>query len=309
MRLQEISAERYGREVLPLTAPLWAARRTFDEYVAQTLELARSRYGRRHYRTIGLYDGSKLVASFKRYERTLHHSRRNIEAIGFGAVFTPLEYRGRGYASIMLATSLDAARTEGYGVAYLFSDIRPQFYSELGFRALPSRELTLRADALWPRRLSITTLESKDWNGIRRCFDQCERRRHAGFSRSSSVWEWIATRTRHGFVARAGRAVRAYAFGVRAPERDAYVLDEYGVADNAPASTVPALLRAAAGDLRRVIGWLPPDGARDLLPKGATRKRNRAIFMMAPLSDDGRQLIETISANSSGDFCWATDHI
>ena len=66
MRLLEIPAERYARDVLPLTAPLWAGRRTFDEYVAQTLELARSRYGRRHYRTIGLYDGKRLVASFKR---------------------------------------------------------------------------------------------------------------------------------------------------------------------------------------------------------------------------------------------------
>ncbi len=71
MQLREISSARYARDILPQTATLWAGRRTFDEYVAQTLEIARGTYGRRCYRTIGLYDGRVCVASFKRYERTI----------------------------------------------------------------------------------------------------------------------------------------------------------------------------------------------------------------------------------------------
>ena len=319
MRLLEIPAERYARDILPLTAPLWAGRRTFDEYVAQTLELARSRYGRRHYRTIGLYDGKRLVASFKRYERTLRSGQQTFGAVGFGAVFTPIEYRGRGYASFMLACALDAARSAGDCVAYLFSDIRPQFYSELGFRALPSRRLALRSDALSPKRLHVATLAPSDWAGIRQCFERSENRRPAGFARSPSLWEWIATHIRHrsehasghqvNLTVRRGRAIRAYALGVREPELDTYILDEYGFADEADAAMIPALLRAAAGDLRRIAGWLPPNGAREVLPKGATRKRTRAILMMAPLSSEGSRLIATISANMSGDFCWPTDHI
>lgn len=318
MRLREITAERYAREVLPLTAPLWAGRRAFDEYVAQTLELARSRYGRRYYRTIGLYDGKRLVASFKRYERTLRVEQHTVRAVGFGAVFTPIEYRGRGYASFMLASALDAARSAGYGIAYLFSDIRPQFYAELGFRPLPSRELILRSDALSANRLQVSALAPTDWHGVRQCFERSADRRLAAFVRSPSLWEWIATRVRHGsehgpghqvnLVVSRRRTIRAYALGMRVPERDTYVLDEYGFTDDA-AATIPALLRAAAGDLRRITGWLPPDGAREALPKGVTRKRTRAVLMMAPLSSMGERSIETISANSSSDFCWATDHI
>lgn len=318
MRLREIPPDVYAREVLPLTAPLWAGRRSFGDYAAQTLEIARSRYGVRYYRTIGLYDGGTRVASCKRYERTLHNESRRLRAIGFGAVFTAPEYRGRGYASLMLAAALDQAREGGYELAYLFSDIRPQFYADLGFRALPSRQFSLRAAALPPTRLDLASLSQKDWDGVRRVFDLCERRRNVGFLRSAAIWGWIQMRLRHGsehstgnetnlVVRRRGRIV-AYVLGVRDPKRDAYVVDEFGFADDSAAAVVPALLRAAAGDLRRIIGWLPPGGARELLPKLAVRKRIRAVPMAAPLSPEGRHLLGGLST-ARGDFCWATEHV
>jgi len=319
VKLKEIRPEQYARQVLPLTAPLWAGRRTFEQYVAQTLEMAAGGYGRRNYRTIGLYDGAKLVASFKRYERVLRSGSRRLRAVGFGAVFTPPEYRNRGYASVMLASALDGARNDGCDVAYLFSDIRPQFYAELGFRALPSRELVLRADALPWQRLPIAALTPDDWTGVRRCFELTERSRESAFVRSVLVWEWIATRMRHAsehasghatnLVVRRGRSVRAYVFGVRVPERDTYDLDEYGFAGDGDAATIPALLRAAAGDLRRIAGWLPPENARALLPKGTTRRRKRAIFMMMALRAEHEPLIAAIASAKRGDFCWASDHI
>jgi predicted N-acetyltransferase YhbS len=319
MRLREIAPEVYARDVLPLTAPLWAGRRTFDVYAEQTLETARSGYGRRHYRTIGLFDGATLVASFKRYERVIRDGERELQAIGFGAVYTPAEFRGRGYASFMLAAELDRARSAGCELAYLFSDIRPQFYTPFGFVELPSRDLTLRAAALPAQRVRPAQLAAGDWNGVRRCFASCERERCAGFARSQSVWGWITMRIKHGsehsaghafnLVVRRGRGVRAYVLGARVPERDAYVVDEYGHAGEDSAALIPALLRAAAGDLRRIVGWLPPAGARDLMPKGTTRKRKRSILMMVPLRPDGRRVVDRLSAERGGDFCWATEHI
>lgn len=318
MRLREISADRYAQEVLPLTAELWAGRRSFDKYVAQTLEIAGTPYGRRYYRTVGLYDGSTLLASFKRYERTVHDGARRQRAIGIGAVFTPPPLRGRGYASVMLALALDLARAEKYDLAYLFSDIRPEFYTPLGFQTLPSREISLRADMLPPSRLIPTRLTDRDWSGVRRTFERNEELRRVGFSRSDSVWEWIRTRMRHGsehitgretnLIVRRGTRIAAYVLGERAPERDAYIVDEFGFADESASQTVPALLRAAAGDLRRILGWLPPDGARRLLPKGVVRQRKRAIFMMLPLSAAGESALRSATI-ADGDFCWSTEHI
>lgn len=290
-----------------------------DLYVAQTLDIARGAYGRRYYRTLGLYDGGTLVASCKRYGRRLYYGTTTVEAIGFGAVYTPPDLRGRGYASIMLAAALDRARSDGIAAAYLFSDIRPEFYAALGFTALPSRDFTLGADALPSQRLRPSPLRDADWDAVRRCFDATERRRDAGFVRDRSAWSWIRMRERHGsevatghiynLVARRGRSISAYVLGTRAPERDAYILDEFGFADDAGAAAVPSLLRAATGDLRRIIGWVPPSALRTVIPRAPARKRERSIFMMAPLLPAGRELLETITARERGNFCWPTEHI
>ena len=94
MNLRAIEFEIYAAEVLPHTAELWAGERAQDRYVEQTGEIAHCGYGRRHYRTVGLYDGDRLVASFKRYERTLRAGTGRLRAAGIGAVFTPPELRG-----------------------------------------------------------------------------------------------------------------------------------------------------------------------------------------------------------------------
>jgi GNAT superfamily N-acetyltransferase len=319
MQLRDVAPDRYAREVLPQTAALWAGRRDFDTYVAQTLEIARSPYGRRWYRTAALYAGDAMVASFKRYGRTLYAGGERLRASGIGAVFTPPEYRGRGYASAMLAMELDRARRDGCDVVYLFSDIRPQFYAELGFRELPSREISLRSDRLPAQRLAPARMQERDWSGIRRCYQFEQRHSAAGFTRTPLVWGWMQMRMRHGsertggqetdLVVRRGDTVAAYVLGERDAARDTYVLDEIGYAGERGAAAAPALLRAAAGDLRRISGWLPPQIVRRLLPKGSVRKRREAIFMAAALSARGSRLVSALADCGDADPCWRADHI
>ena len=319
MKLVPVDAQTYAREVLPLTAELWAGRRDFERYVAQTLEIAQSGYGRRHFRTVGLHDGKTLVSSFKRYERGIHMGSHRLRALGIGAVYTAPEMRGRGYASAMLAMALDAARADGYDVAYLFCDIRPQFYEEIGFKRLPSRAMSLRADGLPTERIEVERLEDSDWTAVRRCFDLGDRRRAWAFIRTPLVWDLIRLRIRQGaehpigvqtnLLVRRGRAVAAYVLGARAPEHDAFLLDEFGFADAQGASLIGPLLRSAAGDLRRIAGWLPPEFARERLPRASVRRRTDAIFMGAGLSPLGATWLQTASAASNGDGVWNTDHI
>ncbi len=319
MQLRTIPAAEYARSVLPLSATLWAGRRNLRTYVAQTLEIAQGTYGKRYYRTLGLYDGSELVASCKRYERSIRVGARRLRVFGIGAVFTPEPLRGRGYASAMLAMALDAGRSEGFDAAYLFSDIRPRFYEELGFRRQPSRSIALRADMLAKGRIEIARLEERDWEGVRRCFSLLDRSRPWSFARTPLVWDWVRMRLRHGsehvrgaeasFVVRERGGVRAYVVGMRVPERDTYVVDEFGFADDKGASALALLLRGAAGDLRRISGWLPPDGVRRLLPRGTVRERRTAIFMIAPLTSEGKRWCTLCERPSNADGVWATDHI
>jgi len=319
MKLVPIDAEAYARDVLPLTAELWAGRRDFETFVAQTNEIAACGYGQRHYRTVGLHDGTQVVATMKRYERTVHFGTLRLQAVGIGAVFTPSDFRSRGYASAMLAMLLDQARADGYDFAYLFSDILPKFYNDLGFTTLPSRSMSLRADGLAGSRIEVQRLEETDWTGIRRCFELGERLRSWGFVRTPLVWDWVRLRFRHdsehpigvqtNLVVRRGRGIAAYVLGARAPEHDAYLVDEYGFADAEAALLVGPLLRAAAGDLRRVTGWLPPDPAREVLSRASIRKRAKAIFMAAPLSRIGSEWLAAATVRSNADSVWSTDHI
>jgi predicted N-acetyltransferase YhbS len=302
-----------------MTAELWARGRSFDAYAAQTLEIARSGYGKRHYRAIGCFDGDLLVSSCRRHDRVLHVGTNRLRAIGIAAVFTPPDLRGRGYASAMIGMMLDSARAQGYDLAYLFSDIRPHYYEELGFREMPSRQFSIRADSLASRRIEVSALTERDWSGVRRCFEISECARPWGFVRTPLVWEWIRLRLRQAsehergqqtnLVVRQGRAIVAYAFGVRAPQHDAFILDELGFAGLEVVSLAPSLLRSAAGDLRRITGWLPPDFARAALSRASIRKRRTAIFMAAPLSRVASRWIDTAVDPKSGDGVWTTDHI
>ena len=314
-----ISPEAYAKQILPLTAPLWANGRTFEKYVAQTLELARTPYGKRHYRTFGLRVNRGTVSSFKRYERMARLGGQRLTSIGIGAVFTPAEQRGHGYASALLATALDDARAQRFDFAFLFSDIHPQFYKALGFVELSSRLITFRADSLSNKRLDVATLSQRDWPGIRRCFEVTDARRDWGFERGPAFWGWLQTRIQHGsehargqavrLVARRGRAIAAYVLGQREPKHDAYVLDEFGFASDKDRALIGPLLRAAAGDFRRITGWLPPDSVRDLLPRGSVRKRKDAILMIAPLSSRGKKFLERTKTTGAADGVWSGDHI
>lgn len=319
LRLRRLTAEEYAAKVLPLTHELWGAGLSFNRYVAQFSAVANSGYGKRSYKTFALCDDGLVMASFKRYERTARLEHLHLRAIGIGAVFTPAALRGRGSASAMLAAALDEARAEGFDVAYLFSDIHPSFYAALGFTELPSRSFSIRADTLADARIALQPLTDADWPSVRRCFERMNAPLSWQFERSAYVWNWLRLRQHLNaekpagqpvhLVHRRGKEIAAYAFGVRDVAHDAYVLDELGFAGEDARHVVPALLRRAAGDLRRIVGWLPPEPARDALPRGSVRRRAKAICMAAALSEHGAELIDRWSRTGRADGVWSTDHI
>jgi predicted N-acetyltransferase YhbS len=319
IRLDVVAPDDYVRDVLPQSSALWAGARSFDEYAAEFVATANSGWGRRRFRTLGLRVAGELVASCKRYDRVLRCGARTYKAAGIGAVFTPDALRGRGYATALLGAFLDAEREAGTDLAYLFSDIHPAFYQRLGFVALPSRTIALRAGALSGERIEVAVLGDADAAAVRRVFGALDARRPFAFARTPLDWEWqrlraasrehAAQRVRLGV--RRGRTLAAYVIGRRIPAADAFVLDELAFARDDDAPLVAPLLRAGAGDLRTVRGWLPPAVARDALPRGAVRARKDAIAMVLPLSAVFRAAyrVHATDRRDSADPCWSTDHI
>jgi hypothetical protein len=109
-----------------------------------------------------------------------------------------------------------------------------------------------------------------------------------------------------------GRRLAAYVLGRRFASADAFALDEFAYVDDEAAGMLPALIRNAAGDLRKVTGWLPPAPGRAHVPRGAVRSRRTGIAMVLPLSGAARAAWRSAAAavtTSAADPCWNADHV
>ena len=321
VKLQPVGTEEYASDVLPGTFALWGDGRTFERYVDDFRSVAASVYAKRRPFTVGLREAGVLVSSCKTYDRELRWNDASLRATGIGAVFTPEPVRGRGFAAAMLGALLDSERAAGRDVAFLYSDIHPVYYERLGFFTLPSRLFTLRADALDGSPTGARPIEPADWPGVRRCFDALDRTRPWGFRRTPLVWDWMRNRwsapLANGsqpvrLAIRRGRSLIAYAIGRRVLRDDTFVVDDFAYDGDDGRALLPALLRTAAGDLRRVGGWLPPSPAREVLARSSVRARKTAITMVAPISTLGRAWWRENEAAIRGgraDSTWSADHV
>jgi GNAT superfamily N-acetyltransferase len=321
VELVRVSTDDYVRSVLPETHSLWGGKRDFDTYAADFRATAGSPYVKRRPFTVGLQIDGVLGASCKLYDRELSWGAKTLRAVGIGAVFTPPTLRGRGYASALLGAVLDDETAAGRDLAYLFSDIHPAFYERLTFRKLPSRVFTARAASLDGSPAGATPIEKADWPLVRRCFDALEAGRPWTFKRTPLVWSWLRRRleppsekgTQPVQIAiKKQRTIVAYVIGRRVLRDDAFVIDDFAYAGEAGRARVPALLRAATGDLSRIAGWLPPSPAREVLPRGSVRARKSAIAMLATLSSGGRawwRANGTEIGASRADPFWDADHV
>jgi GNAT superfamily N-acetyltransferase len=321
VRIEPVATEAYVREVLPHSHGLWGGDRTLDQYAEDFRAFANSGYGRSRQLAVGVRDDGKLVCSCKNYARDILWHGNRLAATGIGAVFTPPAFRGRGYASLMLGALLDAERAAGTDVAYLFSDIHPSFYERLGFAPVPSRTISFGATMLDGAHAGGEPLEAADWPAVHRCFEAMESRRGWSFGRTPLVWEWMQKRSEHVWtdgsqpvrlVVRRGSSILAYVLGRRSLRDDAFLFDEFGFDGDSGRVLAAPLLRAAAGDLGRVRGWLPPAVARDVLPRASVRARKDAILMVVALSPLARTwwaAVRDQTRAARADPCWSADHV
>ena len=321
MKIVPIAPGDYVRTVLPQTYPFWGGGRSYHRYVADFLTTAQSWRVRPRRFTVALSIENEAVSSCKLYWRSLRWNGERLRALGIGAVFTPPSFRGRGYASAMLGAVLDDAVREGADIAFLFSDIQPAFYARLGFVEFPSRRFTVRASALSFDRVTVSPIADEDWAPVRRCFERMERGRSWSFTRTAATWtgvrDTMTARSPRGtqsvcLAVKRGSSVRAYVFGRRVAQAGELVVRELGFAGDDARALLQPLLRAAAGDLDRVTGWLPPEPARDALTGARVTPRRKAVLMMASLSREGRRWSKACgpdAQSSRGDAVWIEDHV
>lgn len=131
--------------ILDATFELWHEGLSRPAYARWNLAQLKTPWGREHLHRVALVDDSgRLLATAKRYRHDVRLDGCNGWMAGIGAIFTPPEQRGRGYASQLVERLLYAERRDGALLAALFSEIGPAFYERLGFRSLPINEVSVR---------------------------------------------------------------------------------------------------------------------------------------------------------------------
>jgi ribosomal protein S18 acetylase RimI-like enzyme len=130
-------------EVLDGTYPIWNEELTRDAYSRWNRAQMDTGWGREHLRRLALLDGDMLLASAKRYDFDAVIDGQPATVLGVGAVFTPVDQRGRGHASMLVDAMCADAIARGCSHALLFSEIGARFYERHGFVVMPADEITL----------------------------------------------------------------------------------------------------------------------------------------------------------------------
>jgi GNAT superfamily N-acetyltransferase len=130
--------------ILDDTFPIWNEGLSYDAYGQWNEAQLRTEWGRVHLHRFALLDDAgALLASLKRYRFDVRVHSRVGTMCGIGAVYTPPDRRGRGYASRMIEMLLAQEQRDGVLMASLFSEIGTPFYQRLGFAPVPIDEVSI----------------------------------------------------------------------------------------------------------------------------------------------------------------------
>jgi predicted N-acetyltransferase YhbS len=133
----------YLDQILRESFETWGEGLGPSQYAAFWDAQLRTPWGRAHLDRVALVEDGAVTSSAKRYDLSARLDGRIRRMLGIGALFTSPARRGRGGAKRLLDLILDAAVTEGYEFALLFSEIDPSFYEDLEFVPVPLVESRL----------------------------------------------------------------------------------------------------------------------------------------------------------------------
>jgi predicted N-acetyltransferase YhbS len=305
--------------ILDHTYPVWNEGLTREAYGKWNAAQLRTAWGRDHLHRFALIDDDgRLLASAKRYRLDVRVDGRDLRLAGIGALFTPPDVRGRGYASRIVELILEQERGEGAAFAALFSEIGAGFYERLGFRVVPVDEVDvevahrdgapamlvragderdLPAVAAMHARRTDATRFSLRRDPAQIAYALAKKRLQSGFGPPG-------LRQTEFFVAEEGASAVAYV--VLTVSRGGWTLEEAGDRDPAAArlgGMLQVLLAREPSQKRPLVrAWWPPAMAVPPQVTLANRVPARDIFMMQALAD------APLPERADDVFYWRSDY-
>jgi len=314
-----IADDALRQRILDHTFPIWNEGLSREAYSRWNEAQLRTEWGRTHLQRIALVDDSgEVLATAKRYRFDVRIDERVGWMCGIGAVFTPADRRGRGYASRLIERMLADARREGALFASLFSEIGTAFYERLGFTTLPLDEVTVgvKRKGGAPAML-VRAGEDRDLVNVAAMHDVRSAGARVALRRSQALVQYAIAKKRllaglgpaggrqiEFFVAEEGASAVAYV--LLHENANGWTLEEAGDRDPAGARLGAMLQALVAREPHRpaplIRTWWPRRFT--VPPQLELRDRidARDVFMVCPLAD----VAMPITADDV--FYWRSDY-
>jgi predicted N-acetyltransferase YhbS len=306
-------------EILDLSFPIWHEGLTRTAYSQWNGAQLRTPWGREHLQRFALVsDDGRLLASAKRYRYDVRLDGRDGWMCGIGAVITPPQLRGRGYARQLVEQLVQQEREAGALFASLFSEIGAPFYERLGFRHVVLDEVTVRvkrkhgAPAMLVRAGVERDLEAvAAMHEVRSSGVRCALRRSASLVHYALAKKRLLAglgpaglRQVEFFVAEEGASAVAYV--ILSENANGWTLEEAGDRDPA-AARLGAMLqvlveREPSKPTPLIRAWWPRAFPVPPQLELADRIDARDLFMVRPLAD------VAIPTRSDDVFYWRSDY-
>ena len=287
--------------VLNQTRLVWGVGVSLEDYLEYHRLIRWHPWSRENFQHLILTDEKgQILSSCKTYFHKAKIKNDVVKLCGIGAVFTPPEFRQKGYATQMLSSLLDELKEKGFDLAMLFSDIGTDFYARLGFQLIEKKDPIYRF--VNPLKISsqveITEhLPKQIWSWYRSYSQKNDfalLRPDDYFQLLSERISWhkryLGFRSQKVFILKEDKSylwvdlsrwrlvVRDFACGGDEPDIALYRLLSF-IHQRYP--------------FQEIYGWLPKefDGYRFLKLK-EKRKRQKTLLMFCALTEKGRKIFE-----------------
>ena len=264
-------------------------------------------------------EDGRLLATAKQYRFDVRVGEREGWMCGIGAVFTPPEMRGQGYASALIEELVARAHREGALLASLFSEIGASFYERLGFAGVPLDEVTITVDRKrgGAPAMLVRAGEERDLEAVAAMHAVRSASAPFALRRDASLVHYALSKKRllaglgpaglrqlEFFVAEEG--VSAVAYVVLNENANGWTLEEAGDRDPAGARLGAMLqvlvAREPSHHVPLIRAWWPHTFTVPPQLQLTDRSAPKDVFMVRPLSD-------VAMPKTAGDvFYWHADH-
>ncbi len=306
-------------EILDVSFPIWNEGLSRSAYAQWNGAQLRTPWGSRHLQRFALVsqDG-KLLASAKRYRYDVRLDGRDGWMCGIGAVITPPQLRGRGYAGQLVEQLVQQEGQAGALFASLFSEIGAPFYERLGFRHVALDEVTVRVKRKHgaPAMLVRAGVE-RDLDAVAAMHDVRSSSVRCALRRSASLVHYSLAKKRllaglgpsglrqvEFFVAEEGASAVAYV--ILSENANGWTLEEAGDRDPAGARLGAMLQVLVEREPSRptplIRAWWPRAFPVPPQLELADRIDARDLFMVRPLAD------VAIPTRPDEVFYWRSDY-